>query len=155
MAKKNRSNPNLICENRRARFDYELLDKYEAGLALEGWEVKSIRNKKAQLNHAYIKSLGGELFLIGAQVPPLPGTDQRGTKDSMRSRKLLLHKNEINKIRAALNEKGLACVPLSLRWKKQRVKCILALGRGKKLYDKRQTIKERDLARAYGRRLKL
>ncbi len=154
MAKK-RPSPNLICENRRARFDYELLEKYEAGLVLEGWEVKSIRNKKAQLNHAYIKSLGGELFLIGAQIPPLPGTDQRESKDSMRSRKLLLHKKEINKIRTSLNEKGLACVPLSLRWHKQKVKCVLATGRGKKLYDKRQTIKERDLARTYGRRIKL
>ena len=150
-----RTPANVICENRRARFEYELLETYEAGLALQGWEIKSIRDKKAQLNHAYIKPVRNELFLLGAQITPLPNTDRREEKDGMRTRKLLMHRSEINKICSALQEKGLACVPLNLKWKKQQVKCALALGRGKKLYDKRQALKERDLIRAYGRKLKL
>ena len=150
-----RTPPNIICENRRARFDYELLDTYEAGIELEGWEVKSIKKKKAQINNAYIKSLGTELFLIGAEITPLDSIDKREEKDSSRTRKLLMHRKEINKIHGALKEKGLACLPLSLKIKKHLIKCSLALGRGKKAYDKRQTIKERDLRRMYGRKIKI
>lgn len=150
-----RTPPHIICENRRARFDYELLNTYEAGITLKGWEVKSIRNKKAYLNHAYIKSLGTELFLIGAEITPLDSTDARAEKDSMRTRKLLMHRQEINKIRSALKEKGLTCLPLNLKRKKHLIKCTLALGQGKKLHDKRRSIKERELKREYGRKIKL
>ena len=153
MARK--SSPNTICDNRRAYYDYELVEEFEAGLALEGWEVKSLRDKRAQIAGAYVKWLGDELFLIGSHINPLQTINTHKEYKYDRSRKLLLHKKEINKIKGALQKKGLSCVPLKLKWKGQLVKCFIAIARGKKLHDKRETIKERDLQRSSDRELKL
>lgn len=151
MAKK--SNPNNICDNRRAYFDYELIDKYEAGMELEGWEVKSLRQSRAQIAGAYVKWLGDEIYLIGANIDPLSSADANREYQFDRSRKLLLHRKEINKIKGALQTKGLSCVPLNLHWKGQYVKCSIATARGKKLHDKRESIKKRDMERSADREM--
>ena len=148
MAKKS----NNICDNRRAFFDYELLEKYEAGLALEGWEVKSLRQNRGQITAAYVKWLGDELYLVGANIDAPSNTNKEYHND--RNRKLLLHRKEINKIKGAIQTKGLSCVPLNLHWKKSIVKCQIALGRGKKLHDKRESIKKRDMKRDAERAMK-
>lgn len=153
MAKK--SSPNTICDNRRAYFDYELLDEFEAGIVLEGWEVKSLRNNKAQISGSYVKFLNYELFLIGAQIIPSQSINTHKEAKYDRNRKLLLHKKEIDKIRGALEKKSLSCVPLKLKWKKHMVKCIIATARGKKIHDKRASIKDRELKRSAERALKM
>ncbi len=117
-------------------------------MMLQGWEVKSLREGKAQIINSYIRFLGDELFLVGAHIQPPDHISAQTDYDEGRSRKLLMQRKEINKIKGSLQTKGLACVPLRLKWKKQFVKCDIALGRGKKLHDKRAAIKERDIQRS-------
>lgn len=143
----------LICENRKARFDYELQDKMEAGLVLTGSEVKSLRQGKANLTDAYADIKNGELFLLQAHIEPY----EKGgyaNHEPKRPRKLLLHKNEIKKLIGTLQTKGLTLVPLKLYFKNGRVKAALALGAGKKTIDKRNTIKDRDVKRDLDRAIK-
>jgi SsrA-binding protein len=145
MSKKNaKKNPNVIARNKRASFDYELLDTFEAGVALSGWEVKSLRMGKADLADSYVLMKRGEAWLLGSHIIPLDTASTHFVTDPTRTRKLLLHKKELAKILEATSKKGLACVCTQLYWKGHLVKARLALAIGKKAHDKRDTEKERD-----------
>ena len=136
-----------IALNRRARHDYALEERFEAGIALEGWEVKSLRAGKAQLVDAYVLLKEGEAFLLGALITPLGTASTHITPDPTRTRKLLLNRRERNQLIGAVTQKGYTCIPTALYWKGNHVKCEVALAKGKKLYDKRASEKERDWAR--------
>lgn len=136
-----------IAENRRARYDYFIEERLEAGLALEGWEVKSMRAGKAQLSEAYVYIRNGEAFLIGAHLSPLRTTSTHKVADPVRTRKLLLHRNELDRLVGATERRGYTLVPLELYWKHGRAKLQLGLAKGKKQHDKRTTEKERDWQR--------
>ncbi|MBP9721683.1 MAG: SsrA-binding protein SmpB [Gammaproteobacteria bacterium] len=147
MAKQSKNPDNTIIVNRKARFEYEIIDQFEAGIALEGWEVKSIRASKIQLVDSHIILKNHEAFLIGALITPLLSASTHITPDDRRTRKLLLHHAEIAKLIGGVERKGYTLVPLSMYWKKNRVKVSIALVKGKKTHDKRATIKERDAQR--------
>lgn len=146
-----------ITVNRRAFHDYFIDERYEAGLVLMGSEVKSLRDHRAHLKDAYARFFGDELFLVGAHINPYAPASQFG-HDPIRTRKLLLHRREIERLRGKIQERGLTLVPLRLYWSKGRAKAELGLGRGKKQYDKRASIRERmehrevERAMAAGRR---
>jgi len=144
MAKKKQDNSNTIARNKRAHHDYHIEEKFEAGLVLTGWEVKSLRAGKAQLTDSYVLMKDGEAWLLGAHIPPLISACTHVVADPIRTRKLLLNKREIAKINGKINQAGQSCVALALYWKGNRVKCEIALVKGKKEYDKRATEKERD-----------
>jgi SsrA-binding protein len=144
----------LIAENRKARFDYFIEERYEAGLALEGWEVKAMRAGRAQLKEAYVYLRGGEAFLIGAHLSPLTSASTHVTPDPVRTRKLLLHYSELQRLIGAVERRGYTLVPLELYWKSGRAKLALGLAKGKKQHDKRAVEKERDWARDKARVLK-
>ena len=143
-----------IVLNKRAKFNYQLHDKFEAGLALEGWEVKSLRAGKCQLMDTYVLLKGGEAFLLGCTITPLPSASAHIPTESQRTRKLLLHRREIARLIGATQQKGQTCIPVALYWKNNKVKCEIALATGKKEHDKRATIKERDWNRDKARMLK-
>jgi len=132
-----------IVSNRKARHDYEFLETFEAGIALQGTEIKSLRDGGGSLNEAYVRILKGELWLIGCSIAPYRYGNIHNHEER-RDRKLLMHKREIERLRASVQEKGLTLVPLSLYFKEGRVKIRIALAKGKKTVDKRATIKERD-----------
>jgi SsrA-binding protein len=136
----------LITSNKKARRDYFILDTIEAGLALTGTEVKSLRAGKASLQEAYARIRGDEIWLIGAHIPEY-SHGNRQNHDPTRDRKLLLHRREIDRLRGKVQEKGLTLVPLRLYWRRGRAKLELALGRGKRDYDKRQDVSQREAAR--------
>ncbi|MBS0364215.1 MAG: SsrA-binding protein SmpB [Proteobacteria bacterium] len=144
----------LIAENRKARFDYFIEERYEAGLALQGWEVKSMRAGRAQLQEAYVYLRGGEAFLIGAHLSPLVSVSTHITADPVRTRKLLLKRSELSGLIGAVERRGFTLVPLELYWKNGRAKLAVGLARGKKQHDKRATEKERDWARDKARLLR-
>ena len=133
-----------IARNRRARFDYSLERTYQAGMVLEGWEIKSIRAGKVQLRDTYVTIRNEEAFLQGCQITPLSTASTHQSPDPKRSRKLLLNRREIREIAAAVQIKGKSCVALSFYWNKQFVKCEIAIATGKREYDKRKTIQERE-----------
>jgi SsrA-binding protein len=135
-----------IAQNRRARHDYEILQRYEAGIALTGPEVKSARDHKVQLQGAYARLKNGELWLLDAHIAPYANAGYTA-QDPMRDRKLLLHKKELVKIEEALGEKGYTLVPLAMYLKGGRIKVEVGVGRGMKHYDKRERIAERDVER--------
>jgi SsrA-binding protein len=141
-----------IASNRRARFEYEILDTFEAGLALRGPEVKSLRQGKGNLSGAFAIVRRGEAWLIGCQIAHYEQANRENT-DPLRERKLLLHKREIARIEGKVSERGFTLVPLSLYFKDGRVKVELAIARGKKTHDKRETIKRREDERAVDRAL--
>lgn len=147
MSKKPKKTSNQICTNKKARHDYFIEETFEAGLELLGWEVKAIRAGKMRITESYVIFKNGEAFLFGSHISPLLTSSTHVNPDSLRTRKLLLHRREINKLFGAVNQKGHACVALSCYWKGSRVKCEIALAKGKKLHDKRATLKERDFAR--------
>jgi len=149
--KKKKTGDNTIAQNKRARFDYHLLDNFEAGVALSGWEVKSLRAGKVQLTDSYILMKDGEAYLFGAQVTPLATVSTHYVTDPTRTRKLLLHKRELAQINAAISQKGQTCVCTALYWKGHLVKANIALAAGKKQHDKRDTEKERDWQRQKAR----
>ncbi|MBN8569868.1 MAG: SsrA-binding protein SmpB [Ignavibacteria bacterium] len=133
----------IITNNRKANFEYAILDKYEAGISLEGTEVKSLREAKVSIGESYARVIKDEVFLIGANINEYKyGNINNHIPD--RNRKLLLHKKEIKKIKEALTEKGLTLIPLKMYFKNSKVKVELGIGRGKKLYDKRESIKQRE-----------
>ena len=138
---------NTIAQNKRARFDYHLLDTFEAGLSLAGWEVKSLRAGKVQLTDSYVMMKDGEAFLFGAQITPLGTVSTHYVTDPTRSRKLLLHKRELARINQAISAQGQTCVCTGLYWQGHLVKAKIALAQGKKQHDKRETEKSRDWAR--------
>jgi SsrA-binding protein len=143
----------LIAENRRARHEYHLLDRYEAGLALTGTEVKSLRAGKAELQRSFGDMRDGELFLVGAHIPEY-SQGNIANHDPDRDRKLLLHRRELEQLRGKVQEKGLTLVPTRLYWKDGRAKVEIALARGKDVRDKRRTIADRDARRQMDRALK-
>ncbi len=143
----------VVATNRKARFNYEIIDTYEAGLVLVGSEVKSLRAGQASFADSYGHIKDGEAFLVGMHIAPYEFAREGGHQPD-RTRKLLLHRREIDKIRAALDEKGLTLIPLSIYFSGGKAKIQLGLGRGKRAYDKRQTIKERDMKREMQRELR-
>ena len=145
--KKAQANSGTIALNKKAKHDYFVEDRFEAGVALTGWEVKSLRAGKGQLVDSYILLKDGEAFLLGAHITPLKTASTHVIADPTRTRKLLLKARELDKLLTGVQQKGFSCVPLALYWKGHLVKCEIALVRGKKDFDKRQTEKERDWAR--------
>lgn len=141
---KNAPQNNTIAQNKKARFDFELEEKFEAGVMLQGWEVKSLRAGKGQITDSYVLLKNGEAWLIGAQIMPLQTVSTHYVTDPTRTRKLLLKQRELDKLIGATQQKGYTCVALSLYWKGHLVKAEIALAKGKQLHDKRQTEKERD-----------
>jgi SsrA-binding protein len=156
MSKKKTKRPsgNMIAVNRRARHDYFIEDQFEAGLALEGWEVKSLRAGNAQLTEAYVNLKKGEAWLVGAHFSPLKTTSTHITAVPTRARKLLLHRHELDRLTGAVERKGYALIPLDLHWHKGRAKLSIGLGKGKKQHDKRSDRKDRDWQRQKERILK-
>ena len=152
MTKKKKKPENVIAENRRARFNFELTNKFEAGVSLEGWEVRSIRLGKAQIAESYVLLKDSEAWLIGCHINPLSSSNQEN--DPTRSRKLLLNKKELAEIFKSTQQKGQTCVPTKLFWKNNLIKCEIALAIGKQTRDKRQTIKARDWDRQKARTLR-
>jgi SsrA-binding protein len=136
----------LIAQNRRARHEYFILEAFEAGLVLTGTEVKSLRAGRASLAEAYARVEGGEAILVGAHVPEY-SHGNRTNHEPTRTRKLLLHKKEIQRLQEGLEQKGLTIVPLKLYWKNGRAKIEIALARGKKLYDRREDTAKREAQR--------
>ena len=143
-----------IALNKKARHEFFIEDKFEAGLALQGWEVKSLREGKVNLVDSYVLMKDGEAFLFGAHISPLPTVSTHFEPDPTRTRKLLLHQRELGRIFGAISKEGLTCVPLALYWKNGNVKCEIALAKGKKLHDKRATERDRDWTREKSRILK-
>jgi SsrA-binding protein len=156
MGKKKTKKPtgNVIAVNRRARHDYFIESSFEAGLALEGWEVKSLRAGNAQLTEAYVNLKNGEAWLVGAHFAPLKTVSTHITADPTRARKLLLHRYELDRLIGAVERKGYALIPLELHWHKGRAKLDIGLGKGKKQHDKRADRKDRDWQRQKERILK-
>ncbi|SRR5690606_10020882 len=144
----------LIAVNRKARHDYFIEETFEAGLALEGWEVKSLRAGRAQLTESYVHLRDGEAWLLGAHIAPLPTASTHVDPDPTRTRKLLLHRRELDRLVGAVERKGYTLVPLDLHWSRGRAKLRLGLARGKKQHDKRAGAKERDWERQKARILK-
>jgi SsrA-binding protein len=137
----------LIAENRRARHDYFIEERYEAGISLMGWEVKSMRAGKAQVAEAYVVIRGSEIYLVGAHITPLSSASTHVITDPVRPRKLLLNRAEIDKLIGEVERDGYTIVPLELYWKAGRAKVRIGLAKGKKQHDKRASEKDRDWQR--------
>jgi SsrA-binding protein len=145
MAKpKKKPGGNTIAQNRRARFDFHIEEKIEAGLSLQGWEVKSLRAGKAQLTDCYVVFENDQAWLLNCQITPLNTASTHYVTEPTRKRKLLLHRKQIDKLEEASEQKGHTIVALSLYWKNHLVKCEVATAKGKKQHDKRDTEKQRD-----------
>ena len=143
----------LIVKNKTASRNYVLGELYQAGIVLEGWEVKSLRNGKIDVKNSYVTFKKDEAWLLGIKIDP-PGSLQGRDIDPLRTRKLLLNKREISELQRLKNEKGLTIIMTSIYWKENHIKCDIATGKGKKLRDQRQDIKKRDWEREQGRLLK-
>ena len=155
MSKKSPAQDNpTIAENRKARHDYFIEETYEAGLSLQGWEVKSLRAGRVQLKEAYVFVKDAEAFLFGAHVSALPTASTHIIPDPIRTRKLLLHRREIDRIAGQVERQGFTLVPLRVYFKGRRAKVELGLARGKKLYDKREDIAKREAKRDIERVIK-
>lgn len=158
MAKKpkKKANDNTIARNRKARHDYTIESNFEAGLVLEGWEIKSLRDGRVQIDDSYIFPKNGELEWVGGTITPLISTSTHITANPTRARKLLMHRYEIDRLIGQIERKGFTLVPLALYWnKKGKVKMDVGLAKGKKAHDKRAAIKERDWQREKARSLKI
>lgn len=143
-----------IALNKKAHFEYFIEDDFEAGLVLEGWEVKSLRAGKVNLSDAHVTIKRGEAFLLGAQIQPLPTAATHLMPDPNRSRKLLLKRSQLNQLIGRVERQGYTLVPLKLYWGKNTIKLKLALAKGKKNHDKRETVKDRDWQRDKSRLMK-
>lgn len=143
-----------IALNKKARHDYFVEERYEAGMALEGWEVKSLRAGRAQLKEGYVTIQGGEAFLVGAHFSPLSSASTHVQPEPRRARKLLLHRYELRKLIGAVERRGYTLVPLALYWRHGRAKLEVALAKGKQKHDKRAAIREREANRETQRALK-
>ncbi|SFV85841.1 tmRNA-binding protein SmpB [hydrothermal vent metagenome] len=152
--KKKKINSNTIVVNKKARHDYFIEQSLEAGLSLEGWEVKSLRDNKVQIKESYVILKNNELFLFGSHISPLNTASTHVNADPTRTRKLLLNRLEINRIKDKIEQKGATVVPLKLYWVRGKVKLEIGVAKGKKAYDKRQDIKEKDWKRDKQRALK-
>jgi len=154
MAKKNKTPSNTIASNKKARFDYFIEDEFEAGIALQGWEVKSMRAGRVQLKESYVIIKNGELYLFGAHISPLISASTHVIADPVRARKLLMKRFEINRMIGQVERAGYTIAPLSLYWMRGRAKLKVGLAKGKKQHDKRASIKDRDWKREQQRVLK-
>ncbi len=146
--------PKPIAENRRARFDYFIEERFEAGLVLQGWEVKSLRAGKAQITESHVFLRNGEAFVIGAHFAPLNTASTHVTAEPTRTRKLLMNRSELEYLLGAVERKGYTLVPLELYWKGGKAKLQIGLAKGKKQHDKRATEKDRDWERDKARALR-
>jgi SsrA-binding protein len=153
MAKKPDSS-SRIADNKKAAFNYFFEERFEVGIVLEGWEVKSLRAGKVQLTDGYVVIRNGELFVIGLQINPLGTASTHISPDTQRTKKLLMHKEEIKRLIGKVEQKGYTLVPLNLHWKNGKVKCEVALAKGKAEHDKRNTIKDREGKREVERAMK-
>lgn len=142
--KKSKTPDNNIAQNKKARHDYHIADTYEAGIALQGWEVKSIRAGKCQLVDSYVHVKDGEVWLLGVHIEPLNSASTHVVANPTRPRKLLLNHREIGKLFGATQQEGYTGVALSMYWKKHLVKCQIGIAKGKKMYDKRASEKSKD-----------
>ena len=152
--KKDKKPSSTIALNKKARHDYQLEDRFEAGLVLEGWEVKSLRAGKVQMVESYVLLKNGEAFLFGCLITPLQTASTHIQPDPRRTRKLLLHQHEIDRLIGAVDRKGYSIIPTAMYWRKGRAKLEFALAKGKKEHDRRADIKERDWKRDKKRILK-
>ena len=143
-----------IADNKKAAYNYFFEERHEAGMVLEGWEVKALREGKVQLTDGYVLIRGGEMFVMGCQINPLKSASTHVNPDSVRTKKLLLHKEEIRRLTIKVEQKGYTLVPLKLHWKDGKVKCEIALAKGKAEHDKRDTIKDREGKREVERAMK-
>ena len=151
---KNSNASALIAKNKRASFDFFIEKEYEGGLMLQGWEVKSLRAGKAQLTDSYVRIIRNEAWLIGCKINPLVTSSSHVNADETRSRKVLLHRKEIDLMRGLIEQKGYTLVAMQLYWRQGKCKLKVGIAKGKKLHDKRQAIKLRDWQRTEGRQLK-
>jgi SsrA-binding protein len=148
MAKKaKKSSGSSIAQNKKARHDYFVEQRFEAGISLMGWEVKSLRAGRVQLGESYVLLQNNELFLFGTHITPLPSASTHVDPDPTRSRKLLMHREEIDRLIGSVERKGYTLVALALYWKQGKVKAEIGLAKGKKLHDKRHAEKDRDWQR--------
>jgi len=152
--KKTQKTNATIANNRKASHDFFIEERYEAGVALQGWEVKSLRAGRVQLDQGYVMLKNGEAWLFGSQITPLLTASTHINPDPTRTRKLLLHQRELNKLIGSVERKGYTLVPLQLYWKDNLVKLEIGLAKGKKLHDKRDSEKERDWIREKQRLMK-
>lgn len=152
--KEKKSTTASIVNNKKARFEYFIEEEFEAGLVLQGWEVKSLRAGKINLTDAHVIIKKGEAWLLGAQIQPLSTASTHIIADPIRTRKLLLSRRELNKLIGQVERQGYTIVPLSLYWQKNLVKTKIALAKGKKTHDKRDTVKARDWQREKARIMK-
>ncbi|MES3011621.1 MAG: SsrA-binding protein SmpB [Pseudomonadota bacterium] len=143
-----------IADNKKAAYNYFFEERFEAGMVLEGWEVKALREGKVQLTDGYVLIRDGELFVLGCQIQALKTASTHVNPDSVRTKKLLLHKAEIKRLVGKVEQKGYTLVPLNLHWKAGKVKCEIALAKGKAEHDKRDTIKDREGKREVERAMK-
>jgi SsrA-binding protein len=154
MAKKEKKGESSIAQNKKARFDYFIEDRLEAGLALQGWEVKSMRAGKAQLTDSFVIFRDGEAYLLGSHVTPLNTVSTHVVAEPKRVRKLLMNRREIDRLIGLVERKGYTLIALELYWSKNKVKVAVGLAKGKKQHDKRDTEKDRDWQRDKSRALK-
>lgn len=154
MAKKSKTSSNTIALNKKARHDYFIEETFEAGLMLQGWEVKSLRAGKGNIAESYVLLKNGEAFLFGCHISPLISASTHVVADPMRTRKLLLHEHELAKLFRGVEQQGHTVVALKMYWKKSLVKLEVGLAKGKKLHDKRATEKEREWNKTKERILK-
>ncbi|MBI2792529.1 MAG: SsrA-binding protein SmpB [Gammaproteobacteria bacterium] len=147
MSKKNKTDNNTIAQNRKARFEYTIEETYEAGIMLQGWEVKSLRAGKGGIADSHVIIKGGEAWLLNAVIIPLNTASTHIHPENSRTRKLLLNKKELKRLIGAVERKGYTIIPLTMYWKNSLVKVQIAVAQGKKLFDKRETIKQRDWER--------
>jgi len=143
-----------IADNKKAAYNYFFEEKFEAGMVLEGWEVKALREGKVQLTDGYVVIRSGEMFVLGCQINPLKTASTHVSPDAVRTKKLLLHKEQIRRLTIKIEQKGYTLVPLNLHWKAGKVKCEIALAKGKAEHDKRDTIKDREGKREVERAMK-
>ncbi|MBL4762813.1 MAG: SsrA-binding protein SmpB [Gammaproteobacteria bacterium] len=145
--KKPKTPDNTIAVNKKAHFDYFIEDQIEAGISLEGWEVKSLRGKNIQIKESYVQIHQGELYLYGCHITPLPTASTHIKPEPIRKRKLLLHRREIDRLIGSVERKGYTIAPLKMYWLRGRAKLLIGLAKGKKDHDKRASIKEKDWSR--------
>lgn len=144
-----------IIDNKKAGFDYFIEEKYEAGIVLEGWEVKAIRDGRVQIKESHIVIRNGELWLLNCHISPLTSASTHVNPVNTRTRKLLMHRKEINRLIGKVEQKGYSLVPLNMHYKSGRIKVDMALAKGKKQHDKRDTLKDKDWKREQERLMKV
>jgi SsrA-binding protein len=154
MNKQQNTGRKTIALNKRARFEYFIEERFEAGIALEGWEVKALREARIQFADSYVLLKDGEAFLFGSQINPLPTVSTHIVPDPTRTRKLLLHRRQLDMLIGAVERKGYTVIPTAMYWSKGKVKVEIGMAKGKKQHDKRKVDKERDWEREKGRIMK-